>query len=61
MLVHRGVLDKIQERAYYVVSDSLFFKYDSNEWNPETGDFLGQLTFELKSGLHIDEFVSGGQ
>jgi hypothetical protein len=26
----------------------------------ETGDCLGAMTSELKPGLHIDEFVSGG-
>lgn len=58
--LHRELLDKLQDRAYYCDTDSVIFRFDANGWNPPTGDYLGELTSELQPGQHISEFVSGG-
>ena len=58
--LHRELLDKLQDRAYYFDTDSVIFRFDANGWNPPTGDYLGDLTSELQPGQHISEFVSGG-
>ena len=54
-----SVLERLEQRVLYYDTDSVIFTSKPGEWNPETGDFLGQLTDELK-GNHITTFVSGG-
>ena len=58
--LHRELLDKLQDRAYYCDTDSVIFRFDSDKWNPPTGVYLGDLASELNPGEHISEFVSGG-
>ena len=49
----------LEQRVLYYDTDSVIFTSKPGEWNPETGEFLGQLTDELK-GKYITTFVSGG-
>ena len=58
--LHRELLDKLQDRAYYCDTDLVIFQFDANGWNPPTGDYLGDLTSELQPRQHMSEFVRGG-
>jgi hypothetical protein len=52
-------LDRLQQRALYCDIDSvIFIEPEDQPALIETGDCLGAMTSELKSGLHTDEFVS---
>ena len=42
-----------------VIADSVIYIERLGEWNPEMGDYLGDMTDELDGG-EITEFVSGG-
>ena len=54
-------LNKLQEKALYCDTDSVVYVQPSGEPGPvETGDCLGAITSELKSGQYICEFVSTG-
>ena len=46
----------------YQDTDSVVFLTRSGEWEPPTGDYLGQLTDEVdpKDGNYIATFVTGG-
>ena len=44
----------------YYDTDSVMYVSRESEWEPEIGDFLGELTNELESDNHIVTFVSGG-
>ncbi|XP_063913325.1 uncharacterized protein LOC135129984 [Zophobas morio] len=62
-LVLYHFLEKLGRRVLYYDTDSVFFTAKPDEWVPDTGDFLGQLTDELADygpGSYITEFVSGG-
>ena len=49
-------------RFTFIFTDSVIFTTQSGEWEPETGDYLGQQTDEIdpKDGNYIASFVSGG-
>lgn len=56
-----NVLDRLQDNCLYFDTDSVIFVQKKGEAPPlETGDYLGDLTDELKQGNHITTFVSGG-
>ncbi|XP_072041314.1 uncharacterized protein [Amphiura filiformis] len=56
------VLEKLGDRAMYQDTDSVVFLSRPGDWEPPTGDYLGQLTDEVAphDGNHITAFVSGG-
>ena len=53
-------ITKIGDRVLYVDTDSMVFESKKNEYEPKTGEYLGQLTNELHDGNYIEEFVSAG-
>jgi hypothetical protein len=55
-------LEKLGERVLYFDTDSIFYVSRPNEYEPKTGDQLGDLTNEIDSsiGTHIIEFISAG-
>ena len=59
-----NLLDKLGERCVYYDTDSVIFRYKKNDWKPQTGIFLGQLTDEIKTDKepnnYIKKFVSLG-
>jgi hypothetical protein len=53
-------LDKLQDRVFYFDKDSILYVQKESEYPPiEPGDYLGDITNELKTGEYIDEFASG--
>jgi len=56
-----GYLDKLKEHALYCDTDSVIFVQPRDEVALlQSGDCLGAMTSELKTGEFICEFVSGG-
>lgn len=53
-------LNKLGLRVLYFDTDSIIFVSKPCDYMPELGDFLGQFTSEVQSGLYIVEFVSAG-
>lgn len=53
------VLDKLKRRVLYFDTDSIVYLSEPGLYDPELGDYLGDLTDELK-GENIVEFVSCG-
>jgi hypothetical protein len=54
-------LDKLKRMTLYSDTDSFtYIQPDNQPALIETGDCLGAMTSELKPGLHIEEFFSGG-
>jgi hypothetical protein len=54
-------LDSLQQRAFYCDTDSvIFIQLNDQPYLIKTGECLGTMTSELKPGIHIDKFVSGG-
>jgi len=58
-------LELLDKRVLYCDTDSCIYisTGDPNEYEPHTGNFLGDMTDELKSygrGSYIESFVSGG-
>ena len=53
------VLESMDEKVLYFDTDSVIYVVAEGEYEPATGDFLGELTDEL-DGHHIIEFVSAG-
>ncbi|XP_055918297.1 uncharacterized protein LOC129950379 [Eupeodes corollae] len=56
-------LEKLQERVLYYDTDSVIYVCRQGEFDPPTGDFIGDMTNELDcygQGSYITEFVSGG-
>lgn len=56
-------LEKLNDRALYYDTDSVIFVSREGEWEPPTGEFVGDLTDELEEfgpGAYISEFVCGG-
>jgi hypothetical protein len=54
-------VDKLQDKAFYCDTDSVIYIQPRDE--PalvETGDNLGAMSSELKPGVFIQEYVSGG-
>ena len=54
------VLDLLQERVLYYDTDSVIFISRTGESEPSTGNYLGDLTNELKQGDNITTFISRG-
>lgn len=56
------VLEKLGDRAMYQDTDSVIFHSRPGDWEPQTGDYLGQLTDEVdpKDGNYISSFLTGG-
>ncbi len=56
-------LEKLGKKVCMFDTDSLIWESDPsdpNEYKPEIGQFLGELTDELPPGDYIEEFVSAG-
>jgi hypothetical protein len=53
-----NILHKLNNRVLYFDTDSIIFKCKHNEWKPETGIFLGQLTNELPTNKDPNVFIS---
>ena len=54
------VLELVNENVLYFDTDSALYIHRPGDKTPLLGDFLGDLTSELKPGRYITEFVSGG-
>lgn len=52
-------LERSDRRALYADTDSIVFTVAPGEWEPELGDYLGDLTNEIPDN-DIDVFVTGG-
>ncbi|KAL4219797.1 hypothetical protein ACF0H5_020209 [Mactra antiquata] len=55
-----SVLDSLGDRVLYYDTDSVIFVSRPGQLDPPLGDYLGELTNELKPDDYIVEFVSGG-
>lgn len=55
-----NVLEELDRRVLYYDTDSVIYVSRSGQYGPPLGDYLGELTDELKTVEHIVEFVSGG-
>ena len=53
------LLDLLQERVLYYDTDSMVYVHEPDKPDPPLGDYLGELTDELK-GDYITTFISGG-
>ncbi|KAK5638665.1 hypothetical protein RI129_012960 [Pyrocoelia pectoralis] len=56
-------MEKLGERVLYFDTDSIIYISREGEYEPKTGDFLGDMTNELECygpGSYITEFASGG-
>ena len=54
-----SLLEKLEDRALYMDTDSVIYVHKEGEWNPPLGDYLGELKDETH-GVPITAFVSGG-
>ena len=54
------MLERLNRNALYYDTDSIISVSRPGQYDPPLGDYLGDLTNELKAGEHIVEFVSGG-
>ena len=54
------ILDKLDRRVLYYDTDSVIYISREGQWEPEIGDYLGELTDELEENNHIVWLVSGG-
>jgi len=52
-------LERLDTRAIYCDTDSVVFTVHPGQWEPELGDYLGELTDEVE-GTNIMTFVTGG-
>ncbi|XP_055381852.1 uncharacterized protein LOC129612329 [Condylostylus longicornis] len=55
-------LEKLDNRVLYYDTDSIFYISREGEYEPHTGEFIGDMTNELESygqGSYVTEFVSG--
>ena len=55
-----NVLEKVGHRVLYYDTDSIIYVSKPDCYDPPLGDYLGQLTNELKDDSYITEFASGG-
>ena len=56
-------LEKLEERVLYYDTDSIIYISNKCEYDPPTGNCIGDMTDELEefgTGSYINEFVSGG-
>ena len=54
------LLEGLCRRVLYYDTDSVIYVSRDGDWEPEIGDFLGELTNEIDSNNHIVAFGSGG-
>ncbi|KAJ8019010.1 putative DNA polymerase [Holothuria leucospilota] len=56
------LIDQLNDRVLYFDTDSVIYIARPGEWDPPTGDYLGDLTNEIspKDGSFIRSFVTGG-
>ncbi|XP_074645851.1 uncharacterized protein LOC141902110 [Tubulanus polymorphus] len=63
-LILYSYMEKLGERTLYTDTDSIIYSVKPGEWDPPTGNFLGDMTDELVDkygeGSFISEFVSAG-
>ena len=52
-----NLLDRLGERCIYFDTDSVIFRFKVNDWKPQTGIFLGQLTDEIKNDKEPNNFI----
>ena len=52
--------ERLDRRTLYADTDSIIFTVAPGEWEPELGDYLGDLTNDIPDN-DIDTFVTGGQ
>jgi len=52
-------LERLGTRALYCDTDSVVFTVRPDQWEPELGDYLGDLTAE-EDGIDLAAFVTGG-
>ena len=58
-----GYLERLNTRTLYCATDSVIYSCKKGEWEPECGDYLGDMTDELsdKIGLNtITTFIGAG-
>ena len=57
-----SVLKKLDRRVLYFDTDSIIYVAKDNEYRPDLGNYLGELTNEIdpEDGDYIEEFVSAG-
>ena len=53
-------LEKLREQVLYYNTDSVFYRWKPGQPTIALGDYLEDMTDELKRGDYITEFVSGG-
>ena len=53
-------MNKLQERVHYTDTDSLIYRKKEGEYEPQTGNNLGDLTDECPKGEWIKEIVCPG-
>ena len=53
-------LEKLGEQVLYYDTDSVIYRWKPGQPTIALGDYLGDMTDELKPGDYITEFVSGG-
>ncbi|XP_069110078.1 uncharacterized protein [Argopecten irradians] len=58
--LYEECLERLEDRVLYMDTDSVIYVQRNGDIPLVTGDFLGELTLELKDGDYIVEFVSGG-
>ena len=54
------LLETLDRRVLYYDTDSVIFVIREGDCEPETGDYLGELTNAIDADNHITAFVSGG-
>ena len=54
------LLEACGERAMYCDTDSIIYRADNASQILQVGDYLGDLTSELKNGSHITHFLATG-
>ena len=52
-----SVLEKVNRNVLYYDTDSVIYVSSPGKYDPPIGDYLGELTIELKKGEHTVEFV----
>ncbi|XP_074645914.1 uncharacterized protein LOC141902174 [Tubulanus polymorphus] len=63
-LILYSYMEKLGDRTLYTDTDSIIYTVKPAQWDPPTGNFLGDMTDELADkygdGAYISEFVSAG-
>ena len=55
-----SVLKQVDTRVLYYDTDSVIDASRPGQYDPPLGDYVGELTDELGTGEHMEEYVSGG-